>query len=161
MAYWIKFILIVGLGFVVFGVSAQAEIKCFSSSDLIANKDQLPSILKDLPIYLSMSTFAAKGVIKLIMDDGKLKTGFNIKSIRGNYKDESYVSKICKDGEELKFYLENSDVEIKIKQSGNKLSLSGQELIKCDLMDFERISSGVDESKKSIKPQSRGIVGSQ
>lgn len=160
MTYWSKFLLIVGIGFVVFGVSAQAEIKCFNSSELSNNKAQLPSILQDLPIYLSMSTFAAKGVIKLIMDDGKLKTGFNIKSIRGNYKDESYVSKICIDGEELKFYLENTDVEIKIKQSGNKLSLSGQELKKTELNDFERISSSVDELKKTIRPQSRGIVGS-
>ncbi len=160
MAYWKNFLLIVSIAMGVDGTPARAEVTCYDSRELTSNKANLPSILQNFPIYLSMSTFAAKGVIKLIMDDGKLKTGFNIKSIRGNYKDESYVSRICKDGEDLKFYLENTDVEIKIKQSGEKLSLQGQELKKCELQDFDRISSGVDASRKPIRPQSRGMVGS-
>ncbi len=140
---------------------AVAMPTCYDLSKINTDRENLPEFLHKLPVIYTMESIA-KGAIELSLDDGKLKTVFNIKAgVFGSYKDESYVKRICKDGNAFIFNLEPNAAKIEIKQKGEKLFLKGQELKKSNEVDFDQALRDVSERTKPLPgPQAPGIGGS-
>ena len=161
LTFILKLTLVLGVTLVFKSTPAMAESICYDMDKFSTEKEKFPDFLQELPVIYSMNSIFAHGAIQLLMDDGKLKTAFNIRAgLSGKYIDESYVKKICKEGNEYSFFLEKDNVEIKIKQKGNKLSLKGQDLKKSSGKDLEQVLTEVIESRKQKSaPQISPSIG--
>lgn len=157
--------LILGL-LVFFGARVvQAEATCTDPAEITTYKDNLPRSMQNLPIFLIMDKLLADAAIHIFIDElGKLKVQYTVKSVVGNYDDNSYVQKICKDGEKFKFYLQNKpDKPVEIREKGNDISYirkdKDYELIKSTPLEFEKKWSELNKPKNSInKPRLGGKI---
>lgn len=136
---------------------AIAEPICSDFSQLNSNKENFPVFLQSLPLLLTMDNLGAKVAIRLRVVENKLKTEFNIKSILGDdYKDDSYIKKICKDGEKYRFYFENNSLskkgkepQIEIQEKNSKIFLTGHEIKKTNSADFDKVWAAADERRNA------------